>query len=374
MNAAPDNDEQKFARALVNPDKSIRDATIRNLEKVVSSWKSSSDIEMLKLWKALFYCMWLADMNLVQQELAEFLAGLVLKFPKTKLSLLYIQMFFRTIMREWHHLDQYRLNKFYSLVRIMLQKSLELVINEGIESKYGSQFLDILVAESLSKVPNGLRYHIADIYLSELWNATHGEVNTDQFLFAIRPFIQALAHSDDSSFQERVLKRIFQGYLDNHSLELNEPSSMDSEENSRLVFRNVTTSRIQEVIFNEASDESTRHRYRRGIYDLHRSFQKAALKGEVIKQDSTTVVDTASNGSLSKIMEKSKEKKEGSVTSSADFNVISVSVTNTGKRNKISKKTRQIQSISVSEVTEQTADVVVVPVREVLVHCLHLLN
>ena len=36
----------------------------------------TSPVELLKLWRGLFYCMWMADKPLVQEDLARKLAGL----------------------------------------------------------------------------------------------------------------------------------------------------------------------------------------------------------------------------------------------------------------------------------------------------------
>ena len=59
-----------FARALASPDKSTRDKTLKVLVKYLRSLPSMTDLEMLKLWKALYYCMWLSDKPPIQAELA----------------------------------------------------------------------------------------------------------------------------------------------------------------------------------------------------------------------------------------------------------------------------------------------------------------
>lgn len=272
-----DLDEIKFAKALVNPDKNIRDATITNLRNVMSESKSVSEEQMLKLWKALFYCMWLADMNPVQMELATNVAEMIKAFRKPKGALLYIQMFFRTIVREWHHLDQYRLNKFYTLIRTMLHKAFEYIATKKWKAEILEEFLIILESEVLVKVPNGVRYHMSDIYLSEIWNATDGNVNTEQFLALLRPFISALSGENDKVFHRRIVKRIFEDYLEKHA------SHHCTSEERPQIFPNVSTESLQEVIFNSAAHEETRDGHRRVLYDLHRSYQ-LAMKGNVLSK------------------------------------------------------------------------------------------
>lgn len=268
----PDAEQIKFARALVNPDKAIRDATLETLRKTVSKWKTVSELEMLKLWKSLFYCMWLADMSPVQQELAERMANLINSFHNADMALFYVQMFFRTIVREWHHLDQYRLNKFYSLIKVMLQKIFVYIRDKQWDSALLGRFLAILKSEVLAQVPNGLRYHIADIYLEELWNATNGEVDTDVFLAVLKPFLETLASAEDKSFHARVVKRVFQGFVDHHAAQSQSAPVMGAEEGPKK-FLSVSTQRVADAVFDIAADENTREGHRRTVYELHKSFQ-----------------------------------------------------------------------------------------------------
>lgn len=71
---------------------------------------------MLKLWKGLFYCMWMSDKMLVQQELATRIGELSLQFKSTSDTLLFLDCFCETMLREWQGLDRLRLDKFYMLI------------------------------------------------------------------------------------------------------------------------------------------------------------------------------------------------------------------------------------------------------------------
>eukprot|EP00127_Corallochytrium_limacisporum_P002039 Clim_evm27s99 gene=Clim_evmTU27s99 len=68
-----------FARRLVVPQKKARAAAMRKVVEYIQSRPDFKYIDMLKLWKALFYCMWLSDKPLVQEELANNLANIVLE-------------------------------------------------------------------------------------------------------------------------------------------------------------------------------------------------------------------------------------------------------------------------------------------------------
>lgn len=66
----------------------------------------------MSLWKGLFYCMWLSDKMLVQEELAESLSKLVHCFNSKDNILLYTSCALKTLAIEWFGIDQYRLDKF----------------------------------------------------------------------------------------------------------------------------------------------------------------------------------------------------------------------------------------------------------------------
>lgn len=68
--------------------------------------------DFMSLWKGLFYCMWMSDKMLVQEELAESLSKLVHCFDSKDTILLYTSCALKTLAIEWFGIDQYRLDKF----------------------------------------------------------------------------------------------------------------------------------------------------------------------------------------------------------------------------------------------------------------------
>lgn len=66
-----------FARRLAATEKSTRDLQIKALRTYLAKKQKLGDTDMLKIWKALFYCMWLCDKVPIQQELTQSLAGLI---------------------------------------------------------------------------------------------------------------------------------------------------------------------------------------------------------------------------------------------------------------------------------------------------------
>ena len=58
--------ESKFAKALANNDVRVRDLAVSALQTWLRARTEVSELDMLKLWKGLFYAMWHADKAPVQ--------------------------------------------------------------------------------------------------------------------------------------------------------------------------------------------------------------------------------------------------------------------------------------------------------------------
>ena len=284
-----------FARALACPDKEVRDKTVVSLINYVAGLRNITEMEMLKLWKALYYCMWLSDKALIQMELAQALTGLFNSFNERDFAVLYFGIFFRTMVREWTLLDQHRINKFYTLIRLMLREGLSSMHKNGWTAESMDSLLDALEEEVLIKTPNGLRLHIADIFLEELMIVTKGDINTDAFVRALRPFFGAVQGCLDTSFQERVSKKIFSAFAKTFARE--HQGSTEDE----MLFLKVKTTVIQGMIFNIASDSDTADKNRRKLYLLHQEFPEVtglpfASFGEEEEEEEEVVMSVA-NGS-----------------------------------------------------------------------------
>ena len=61
---------------------------------------------MMRLWKGLYYCFWMSDKPLVQEELAESISSFIKCFHSQDSSLLFIQSFLQTFGREWFGIDR----------------------------------------------------------------------------------------------------------------------------------------------------------------------------------------------------------------------------------------------------------------------------
>lgn len=171
--AAQAQQNNPFIKQLAANDRKTRDRAITSLRTYLSRNTPFTPLDLLKLHKGLFYSMWSADKPKYQQALARDLASLTTVFSTDANTLLYIRTFWETIAREWTGIEALRMDKFLYLVRQMLHAGFALLQkNQWADASVREQFLDIVAEIPLAprepKVPNGLRYHVIDIYVDEL--------------------------------------------------------------------------------------------------------------------------------------------------------------------------------------------------------------
>jgi ribosomal RNA-processing protein 1 len=84
-----------------------REKAVESLRSFLSQSRQFTELDFLKLWKGLYYCMWMSDRMRVQQQLADTLAELVdVLQPHNKI--LFIQAFWTILAKQWPTLDQHR--------------------------------------------------------------------------------------------------------------------------------------------------------------------------------------------------------------------------------------------------------------------------
>ena len=82
----------------------------------------------MRIWKGLFYCYWMSDKPLVQEELAENISSMVASFQTTQDGLGFLQAFAKTFQREWFGVDQWRMDKTMMFVRRFLRTVTRMVM------------------------------------------------------------------------------------------------------------------------------------------------------------------------------------------------------------------------------------------------------
>jgi hypothetical protein len=96
-----------FILTLFAAERKEREAAVSSLRTYLSRDAEFSRLDFLKLWKGLYYCMWMCDRMRVQQQLADTLAELV-DVLQPQNTITFFDAFWSTLAKQWHTLDQHR--------------------------------------------------------------------------------------------------------------------------------------------------------------------------------------------------------------------------------------------------------------------------
>ncbi|XP_014270200.1 ribosomal RNA processing protein 1 homolog isoform X2 [Halyomorpha halys] len=207
--------EIAFAKALASNDKSLRDRALKKLKRwfSIKSTQESPGIRFteegfMRIWKGLFYCIWMSDKPLVQEECVENISNLIHCFLELEDVQKFIRCFFQSISQAWFGLDSHRLDKYLMLVRRFLRQMLEYLYKENWEpGKVEAITKDLY--KSLVLAPIGLNLHLSEIYLEELAKVGRGELSPSTVLEMIKPFADFMQLSSDSRLMKSLTNSLF---------------------------------------------------------------------------------------------------------------------------------------------------------------------
>ncbi|KAK1998131.1 nucleolar protein,Nop52 [Colletotrichum falcatum] len=163
-----------FIKNLASSDRKIRTQALTSLQTFLGSHRALSRLDALKLWKGLFYAMWMCDRPVPQQNLAAELASLTACLRDDDVPS-WLSAFWETVARQWTDIDVLRMEKFLLLVRRAFASGLRWARADGAYPPARADALLAVCAEfpfelegDLRKVPVGLRLHALDIWVDEL--------------------------------------------------------------------------------------------------------------------------------------------------------------------------------------------------------------
>ncbi|KAH8425967.1 ribosomal RNA processing 1 family protein [Aspergillus melleus] len=117
-----------FVKELASSDRRTRDKATESLTLFLRSKTDLSLLDLLKLWKGLFFCFYHSDRPLTQQALARNLSyGIVPTLPRATLHR-FLRAFWITIGRDFHSLDRLRLDKYLFLIRCYVGVAFEIFV------------------------------------------------------------------------------------------------------------------------------------------------------------------------------------------------------------------------------------------------------
>lgn len=163
----------KFVKKLASNDRATREATFKALAKYLSSRNAAKldTLEMEKLWKGLYFSMWFCDRPGPQQRLAESLGQLYLSHIALSAFPRFVEAFWVVMIREWPSVDQWRIDKYYLLIRRIVRHCFMQLKTQNWDLELVSAYVQVMEKQPLSgdqRVGTALPYHLCDIWMDEM--------------------------------------------------------------------------------------------------------------------------------------------------------------------------------------------------------------
>jgi len=212
------------------------------------------------------------------------------------LSQLFIRTYFQTLSREWSNMDKYRIDKFYTLTRLMIREIYRYMAARHWNLGIIRLFNDALFEDALSAGGgNGIRFHLLDICLEELAlvnaeDETGLKLTEATLLDCLEPFFAIVQREQDTIVQVRVMEKVVYRFLmefsivsDNYVVKeegLNHEGGKEEgktntaikSEKKDLVMNDVHVGSVAQFLFELASDPETFDRYRKELYEMHKTY------------------------------------------------------------------------------------------------------
>lgn len=186
------------------------------------------------------------------------------------LSALFFRTFMRTILQNWAQMDKYRIDKFYTMLRFMLERVYSYCASRGWNMGMIRLFNDGLCDEVLAKLPNGVRCHLIDVCLDELVKH-EADVTEAVFLDVVQPFLSMAQTGVDGDdlVHNRAVENVLERFLDKYSVFSERSDAEDAPQ-----FSQVHVGTVAQFVFELASDDATLQRYRSRMYEVYKKYMK----------------------------------------------------------------------------------------------------
>lgn len=180
--------ELKLARALTDTERNVRESAVDVLSKwLQENCREIEIIELKKLWKALFYSVWMAEPRHTF-GIIEKIVGLDGGFVGWG----WVLEGFHCIVGEWTGIDCHRVDKFYQLINELLRRATILAGTEE-TAKGAEKLVSVLVEGVFSdarKKAKGVTLHIIDKWMG----------------LVVIPIAQTAAEKEEKSIQATLFE------------------------------------------------------------------------------------------------------------------------------------------------------------------------
>ncbi|CAF1360156.1 unnamed protein product [Adineta steineri] len=294
--------ERILVHKLVDSSKAQRTKAVERLKlwinaRTLNPTSFFSYDDLIKIWKGLYYNMWMADKPVLQDQLALQISSWIHEFRDNDQARLYIDAGFATFAREWWGIDRWRLSKFMTFVRYFLRESFVFLKNLKWLKPDILKFTKMLAHNVLSPNGNracdGLKLHITDIYLEELAKVGGVALKPKRLILLLAPFFNIIKASDHDILVKHVYKNLFFLIIQYSDVGI-DPEAEEEMENIQAFGRQAIEEEMEmnnadneededtalqfdykllsEKLIKIAKVESCKQRNRKQIYELARKF------------------------------------------------------------------------------------------------------
>lgn len=274
--------ELKLARALSDTERRVREASLTSLQSWLSANKGELQArELDRLWKALFYCIWMADRPRVITSTIQHVIELtdVAGWP-------FLSSSFGCLMREWFGIDRHRVDKYYELANAALAKSIEIVLEQKTNESFTEnmdamlEMLQTQVWDRAHKEGQGFTLHVLDMYIDKILQpllqrgkCCPGNDVHKVFDKALKAPIQIM--STPQKYSLALIKRITERIL-GRLVDFVKSESVDLKPK----FQRDMLARASKHVMSFAANKATPDSLRKSLYDIRKQ-----MKGEVSDYD-----------------------------------------------------------------------------------------
>ncbi|KAI9899745.1 hypothetical protein N3K66_006206 [Trichothecium roseum] len=178
--------ETPFIKNLASSDRKLRESSLASLRAFLSAQRRPlSPLAVRKLWKGLYYALYMTDRPAAQARFAADLASLLPgPLPSSSRTgaeaarAAWYAGFWDVLGERWPHVDALRMDKFMLLVRRVLAAQLSAAAASASSPANGAGAVEAVLVGyplepegDLRACPLGLRLHVLDIWVDELERA-----------------------------------------------------------------------------------------------------------------------------------------------------------------------------------------------------------
>ncbi|KAK6016968.1 nucleolar protein,Nop52, partial [Ostertagia ostertagi] len=269
-----------FAQKLACGEPVTRQRASRTLQdwiKQQSAVRPFNEADMLRLCKGLHYVLWMQDKMLLQEELADRISQLQLVFTREEERVLFVESIFRSLAKEWNHIDRWRMDKFLMMMRRVLRVLFthlsSLQWKKSFREPYWAAFSRTTI--STESFPDGLKFHFAAIILDEMDNA--GGITKKQITACLKPFADLLGIRGISDYLfDSISEEVFATILHQKSEEIASKMETDGDVDEESAGIQFDYAALGKMLFDIGKKPETISRRRRKLYDLVKRFDQAA--------------------------------------------------------------------------------------------------